>query len=144
MGFYLRQSEQSEGSRVVGQQRSYGPNVCLNYPKFSGTPCWLLPGEDRMYWWSGSYCEGKEHPPRSSGCSACCSTTSGKSSSQVSSHGFPSPFILQWWERPEPLARFSFACTAKKPWYPLQRHISVIVTARTGTRCHLCPLLGFL
>lgn len=127
----------------MGQQKSYGPDACLNYPKLSGTPCWLLPGEDRMHWWSGSYCKGKEHPPRSSGRSTCCSMMSGKSSARVSPRGLLSSFILFWWrELSEPLARFSFACTAKKPWYSPQSHISVLVTAGTGTHCHLCHLLG--
>lgn len=55
------------------------------------------------------------------------------------SRGFLSVFTLfQWQELSEPLARFRFAHTAKKIWYSLQRHISVLVTARTGIHCHLC------
>lgn len=122
---------------------SYAPSICLNYPKLSGTLCWLLPGEDRRHCRSGSYCKGKEHPPRSCDCSTCCSMMNGKPSAQVFPRGFLSFFVLfQWLELPESLARFSFACTAKKPWYSLLRHASVLVTAGTGTHCHLCPLLG--
>lgn len=96
-----------------------------------------------MHCRSGSYCKGKEHPPRSCDCSTCCSMMNGKPSAQVSRRGFLSFFVLfQWLELPESLARFSFAYTAKKPWYSLEHHASVFVTAGTGTHCHLCPLLG--